>query len=150
MADSFSAEEKAAMKEAAAERRREAKRAKSADKAAADLADVMSKIDAMGSVDQALARRVHELVLSAAPELAPRTWYGMPAYAMDGKVVCFFQDAGKFKSRYCTLGFQDPAALDDGTFWPTSFAVTAIGPQVAEQITHLVRRAVGSHDAAGR
>lgn len=144
MADNFSAEEKAAMKEAAAERRRQAKRAKSADKAAQDLADVMSKIDAMGSTDQALARRVHELVLAAAPQLAPRTWYGMPAYALDGKVVCFFQEAGKFKSRYCTLGFQDPAQLDDGSLWATSFAVTAIGPAEAKKITELVHKAVGS------
>ncbi len=141
MADGFSAEEKAAMKEAAAEQRRAAKRAKSADKAAEDLADVLGKIDAMGPADQQLARRVHELVLAAAPQLVPRTWYGMPAYALDGKVLCFFQEAGKFKTRYCTLGFQDPAGLDEGTMWPISFAVTEIGPVEAERITELVRRA---------
>ncbi len=141
MADGFSAEEKAAMKEAAAEQRRAAKRAKSADKAAEDLADVLGKIDAMGPADQQLAIRVHELVLAAAPQLVPRTWYGMPAYALDGKVLCFFQEAGKFKTRYCTLGFQDPAGLDEGTMWPISFAVTEIGPVEAERITELVRRA---------
>ncbi len=141
MADGFSAEEKAAMKEAAAEQRRAAKRAKSADKAAEDLADVLGKIDAMAPADQQLARRVHELVLAAAPQLLPRTWYGMPAYALDGKVLCFFQEAGKFKTRYCTLGFQDPAGLDEGTMWPISFAVTEIGPVEAERITELVRRA---------
>lgn len=143
MTDGFSAEEKAAMKEAAAEKRRAAKRAKSADKAAADLTDVIEKIEAMGESDRALARAVHELVTATAPQLAPRTWYGMPAYAADGKVVCFFQESGKFKSRYCTLGFQDPAALDDGSMWATSFAITAIGPEEEKAITALVRRAVG-------
>ncbi len=143
MSEGFSAEEKAAMKEAAAEKRRAAKRAKSADKAAADLQDLMDKIEAMGESDRALALTVHELIMSAAPQLAPRTWYGMPAYSADGKVVCFFQESGKFKSRYSTLGFQDPARLDDGTMWPTSFAITAIGPREEQAIRDLVKQAVG-------
>ncbi len=141
MADSFTAEEKAAMKEAAAEQRRAAKRAKSADKAAAELKDVLDKIDAMTGTDQQLARKVHELVTTAAPELAPRTWYGMPAYAKDGAVVCFFQESAKFKSRYCTLGFQDPARLDDGDMWATSFALTAIGTAEEKRITALIKQA---------
>lgn len=143
MAEGFSAEEKAAMKEAAAERRREARRAKTADKAAADLQDVIDKIEAMGESDRALALKVHELVMATAPQLAPRTWYGMPAYAANGKVVCFFQESGKFKSRYCTLGFQDAAHLDDGRMWATSFAVTGIGKAEEKQIRELITRAVG-------
>lgn len=143
MAEGFSAEEKAAMKDAAAERRRAARRAKTADKAAADLQDVIDKIEAMGESDRALALKVHELVMATAPQLAPRTWYGMPAYAADGKVVCFFQESAKFKSRYCTLGFQDAAHLDDGSMWATSFAVTGIGKAEEKQIRELISRAVG-------
>lgn len=141
--DGFSAEERAAMKEHAAELRAAAKRAKSADKAAADLKDVQEKFAAMSPADRRIAERVHELVLAAAPQLAPRTWYGMPAYALDGKVVCFFQDAGKFKYRYSTLGFQEDARLDDGSMWPVSFAILDIGPAEEARITQLVRHAVG-------
>ena len=147
MTETFSAEEKAAMKEAAAERRAAAKREKSANKAQADLDDVLGKIAAMSDDDRALATRIHEIVLAAAPELAPKTWYGMPAYAIDGKVVCFFQEAGKFKSRYATFGFQEAAQLDEGTMWVTSFAVTAIGAAEERQITQLVRRAVTGRSA---
>lgn len=147
MTETFSAEEKAAMKEAAAERRAAAKREKSANKAQADLDDVLGKIAAMSDDDRALATRIHEIVLAAAPELAPKTWYGMPAYAIDGKVVCFFQEAGKFKSRYATFGFQEAAQLDEGTMWVTSFAVTAIGADEERQITQLVRRAVTGRSA---
>lgn len=135
----FSKEEKAAMKEAAAE----AKRAKAKASADEDLKACLDKIAGMAPEDKALAERVHEIVTTTAPDLYVRTWYGMPAYAKDGKVVCFFQDAGKFKVRYATLGFQDPAALDEGTFWPTSYALTAIDDDVAARIAELVRRAVG-------
>lgn len=131
----FSAGEKAAMKEAARERRA-AKSGKTDG-----LADVLGKIAAMAPADRALAEKVHALVLAAAPGLESRTWYGMQAYAKDGKVVCFFQDAGKFKARYCTLGFQDAAALDDGSMWPTSFAITAITNADEKRITELVKRA---------
>ncbi len=135
----FSKEEKAAMKEAAAE----AKRAKAKASAGEDLKACLDKIAGMAPEDKALAERVHEIVTTTAPDLYVRTWYGMPAYAKDGKVVCFFQDAGKFKVRYATLGFQDPAALDEGTFWPTSYALTAIDDDVAARIAELVKRAVG-------
>ncbi len=137
--ETFSKEEKAAMKEAAAE----AKRAKAKASADEDLKACLDKIAGMAPEDKALAERVHEIVTTTAPELYVRTWYGMPAYATDGKVVCFFQDAGKFKVRYATLGFQDPAALDEGTFWPTSYALTAIDDDVAARIAELVKRAVG-------
>jgi uncharacterized protein YdhG (YjbR/CyaY superfamily) len=135
----FSAEEKAAMKEAAAE----AKRAKSAKGKEAEAQVCLDKIAAMAPADRALAEKVHEIVTTAAPELEVKTWYGMPAYAKDGKAVVFFQDAGKFKARYATLGFQDNAALDDGTFWPTSFALVSIDDAVEARIRELVKRAVG-------
>ena len=128
------------MKEAAAE----AKRAKAALGKEAEAQVCLEKIAAMAPADRALAERVHEIVTAAAPELEVKTWYGMPAYAKDGKAVVFFQDAGKFKARYATLGFQDTAALDDGAFWPTSFALVSIDDAVAAQITELVKRAVGS------
>jgi uncharacterized protein YdhG (YjbR/CyaY superfamily) len=132
-------EEREAMKEAAKDKRR-ARKGKTTP--AEDLAEVLSKIAAMDDEDRKVAERVHELVTKAAPELAPRTWYGMPAYAKDGKVVCFFQDAGKFKARYSTLGFQDSANLDDGAMWATSFALIKVTPDVAKQITALVKQAV--------
>jgi len=138
----FSDEEKRAMKEYAAELRAQAKREKDADKAAADLQDVLDKISEMPDEDRVIAEKVHELVLAAAPQLASRTWYGMPAYTLDGKVVAFFKPSVKFGSRYCTLGFEDRANVDDGTFWPTSYAVTAIGPAEERAITELIRRAV--------
>ncbi|WP_296666598.1 iron chaperone [Demequina sp.] len=141
--DGFTAEERAAMKETAAERRAAAKRGKGEEKAAADLADVLAKIAAMDDADRALAERVHAIVTEVAPGLAPKTWYGMPAYARDGKVVCFFKDAGKFTSRYATLGFEEAAQLDEGTMWVTSFAITEIGDAEEAQIRELVRRAAG-------
>ncbi len=137
-AGGFTAEERAAMKERAKEAKA-AKRGKKAD----GTADVMEKIAGMADEDRALAERIHEIVTTAAPELTPRTWYGMPAYAKDGKVVCFFQDAGKFKARYATLGFQDAANLDDGSMWPTSFAVTKLTRAVEKQIAELVKKAAG-------
>jgi len=136
----FSAEEKAAMKAAVAE----AKRAKQADAAAAEAAAVTDAIAAMPPADRALAQKVHDLVLAAAPDLGIRTWYGMPAYTKAGKVVVFFKPAEKFKSRYCTLGFEDAAELDDGSLWPTSYAVKAIGAAEEKAITAMVKKAAGA------
>ncbi|NEM05686.1 iron chaperone [Geodermatophilus normandii] len=135
--DGFSAEERAAMKERAAELRAEGRKgAKSAD----GLQAVLDRIADMAPEDRALAERVHVVVTATAPALAPRTWYGMPAYAdADGKVVVFFQDAGKFSSRYATLGFNDTAQLDDGDLWPVSFALRGWSPAVEERVVELVR-----------
>lgn len=130
----FSAEEREAM-------RARAKELKSGKKGDGE-ADILAAIAKMGKADQAIATRVHALVKAAAPELAPRTWYGMPAYAKDGKVVCFFQAAGKFKVRYATIGFSDRALLDDGDMWPTSFAILKLTPAVEQRIEELVRTAV--------
>jgi len=141
-ASGFSAEEKAAMKEAAAERRAQARRAKELGAAAADLADVLEKISAMPEPDRSIATKVHELVLAACPDLAPKTWYGMPAYGLNGKTICFFQNATKFKTRYSTLGFQDAANVDEGDFWPVAYAVVAIDKGTEKRITELVKRAV--------
>jgi uncharacterized protein YdhG (YjbR/CyaY superfamily) len=139
-ADGFTEAERAAMRERAAELRAEGKKgAKKAD----GLQQVLDRIAQMAPEDRALAERVHVAVTSAAPDLLPKTWYGMPAYAnADGKVVIFFQDAGKFGSRYATLGFSDLAHLDDGDLWPASFALVAWTPEVERRVTELVRRAV--------
>jgi uncharacterized protein YdhG (YjbR/CyaY superfamily) len=138
-AKGFSAEERAAMRNRAAELRAEGKHgAKKADA----LQAVLDSIAAMAPEDRALAERVHATVTSIAPGLSPKTWYGMPAYANDdGKVVVFFKDAGKFKSRYATLGFDDAANLDDGPMWPTSYALLAWTPAVAKKVAELVRTA---------
>jgi len=142
--DGFTADERAAMKERAAELRAEAKRAKGAAKAEAELNDLLEAIAKLPDAgDRALATRLHELIMAVAPQLAPRTWYGMPAYALDGKVLCFVQPASKFDTRYTTLGFNDTAQLDDGSMWPASFAVMSIGPAEEQRISELVRRAVG-------
>ena len=136
----FSAEERAAMKERAAELRAEGKKGA---KAADGLQAVLDSIAKMAPEDRALAERVHVTVTEAAPELAPKTWYGMPAYANeDGKVVLFFQDSGKFNYRYSTLGFQDTANLDDGDIWPTSYALMKWSPAVEKKVVALVRKAV--------
>ena len=137
--DGFSAAERAAMKERAAELRAEGKKgAKKAD----GLTAVLDAIAAMAPEDRALAERVHVTVTATAPGLSPKTWYGMPAYAdADGKVVVFFQDAGKFKYRYSTLGFQESAALDDGDMWPVSYALTAWSPAVEKRVVALVEAA---------
>jgi uncharacterized protein YdhG (YjbR/CyaY superfamily) len=103
---------------------------------------VLAKIASMADSDRAMAERVHAIVMKAAPGLTPRTWYGMPAYAKDGKVICFFQDAGKFKARYSTIGFSDKANLDDGTMWPTGFALTKLTKADETRIAKLVERAV--------
>jgi uncharacterized protein YdhG (YjbR/CyaY superfamily) len=136
----FSADERAAMKERAAELRAEGKKgARKAD----GLQAVLDGIAKMAPEDRALAERVHVTVMSAAPQLSPKTWYGMPAYANeDGKVVLFFQDSGKFNYRYSTLGFQDPANLDDGDMWPVSYALRSWSPAVEKQIVELVKAAV--------
>lgn len=138
----FSDFEKQAMKERAAELRAEAKAAKGAAKAQADLDALLGKIAEMAEPDRTIATRIHELVLAAAPQLHPKTWYSMPAYTLDGKVVCFFQSGQKFESRYCTLGFQDRANLDDGAMWPSAYAVERIGAAEEKLITELVRKAV--------
>ncbi|HZG96301.1 MAG TPA: hypothetical protein VEZ46_16515 [Mycobacteriales bacterium] len=139
-ADGFTAEERAAMKERAAELRAEGRKgAKKAD----GLQALLDRIAGMTPEDRALAERVHVTVTAAAPELLPKTWYGMPAYAnAAGNVVVFFQDAGKFKSRYSTVGFNDDAALDDGDMWPVSFAITAWSPAVERKLIGLVKTAV--------
>ena len=129
----FTAEERAAMREHI----RELKGGAGEGEAA-----VLAKIAAMREPDRAMARRVHAIVRASAPDLAPRLWYGMPAYARDGKVVCFFQDAQKFKSRYATLGFSDKARLDDGPMWPAAFALQDLTPAVEARIAALVQRAV--------
>jgi uncharacterized protein YdhG (YjbR/CyaY superfamily) len=138
--DGFSAEERAAMKERAEELRAEGKKgAKKAD----GLQATLDAIEKMAPDDRALAERVHVAITTHAPGLAPKTWYGMPAYAdADGKVVVFFQDAGKFKARYATLGFQDAAHLDDGDMWASAFALLKWSPKVEEQVVALVKSAV--------
>lgn len=136
----FTAEERAAMKERAAELRAEGKKgAKKAD----GLTAVLDRIAQMEPADRVLAERVHATVTAAAPDLSPRTWYGMPAYADEaGKIVVFFQDSGKFGYRYSTLGFQDAAHLDDGDMWPASFALLRWSPEVERRITGLVTAAI--------
>ena len=136
----FSAEERAAMKERAAELRAEGKKgAKQAD----GLQAVLDRIAEMTPEDRALAERVHVTVTATAPELSPKTWYGMPAYTnADGKVVVFFQDAGKFSYRYSTLGFQDAARLDDGDVWPVSYALLKWSPVVEKKVVELVKAAI--------
>jgi uncharacterized protein YdhG (YjbR/CyaY superfamily) len=138
--EGFSAEERAAMKERAAELRAEGKKGA---KAADGLQAVLDSIESMDPADRALAERVHVTVTSTAPELSPKTWYGMPAYAnADGKIVLFFQNAGKFNYRYATLGFQDAANLDDGDLWPTSYALQSWTPAVEKKVVALVRAAI--------
>jgi uncharacterized protein YdhG (YjbR/CyaY superfamily) len=132
----LSAEERAAMKEALKERKLALSK-EEAEKA------VLAKIAEMKGADQTIARRIHEIVKASAPALSPKTWYGMPAYAdADGKLICFFQAAGKFKVRYATFGFQPDAKLDDGNMWATSFAVTKLTPADEAKIAALVKQAV--------
>jgi len=138
--DGFSAEERAAMKERAAELRAEGKKgAKKAD----GLQAVLDAIAKMGPEDRALAERVHVTITATAPQLTPKTWYGMPAYANDqDKIVVFFQDSGKFNYRYSTLGFQDQANLDDGDLWPVAYALQGWSAKVEKQVAALVKAAV--------
>ena len=140
-ADGFSADERAAMKERAKELRAEAKGAKDRAKGEADL---RSKIAEMPDADRALAETIHAIVTEHAPELLPKTWYGMPAYAdANGKAVCFFKAASKFGSRYAELGFNEEAHLDDGSMWPTAYAITELTAADEKRIATLVRKAVG-------
>jgi uncharacterized protein YdhG (YjbR/CyaY superfamily) len=132
----LSDEERAAMKETLKERRRALAGEADGER------DVLAKIAEMPEPDRGIARRLHEVIKASAPTLSPKTWYGMPAYAKDGKVVCFFQSGQKFKSRYATFGFQDAANLDDGEIWPTSFALKRLTPSVEEKIRKLVKKAV--------
>ena len=133
----LSAEERAAMRETLNERRRA--RSGKVD----GESDVLAKIAEMAKPDRVMAERIHAIVKAKAPTLSPKTWYGMPAYAKDGKVICFFQSGAKFKSRYATFGFQQDANLDDGDFWATSFAVNRLTPAIEEMIGKLVRKAAG-------
>ena len=137
--EGFTAEERAAMKERARELKAEARATK--DRAAGER-DVLAKIAEMTDPDRAMAERIHAIITASAAELAPKTWYGMPAYARDGKVVCFFTPAEKFNSRYATFGFNDTANLDDGTMWPTSFALTELTAADETRIAALVKQAV--------
>ena len=139
--EGFTHEEQAAMKEHGQELKTAARRGPRAAKAGGE-SDVLAKIAEMSEPDRALAERIHALIKASAPALSPRTWYGMPAYAKDGKVVCFFQPALKFKSRYATLGFNDAAALDDGAMWPVAYALTELTTADEARIGALVKRAV--------
>src|ERR671910_2423540 len=133
--EGFTAEERAAMRERAKEQKAEEQKA-DGERA------VLAKIAEMPQTDRVMAERLHEIVKASAPELSPKTWYGMPAYAKDGKVVCFFQSAEKFKARYATFGFNDTANLDDGAMWPTSFALTELTAADEARISALVKKAV--------
>ena len=133
---SFTKEERDAMKERAKELKAEQGKADG-------LADVLEKIAEMTDADRALAEAVHHIVTTTAPELEPKTWYGSPAYAKAGKVICFFQGADKFKTRYATLGFSDQAQIDDGTMWPTSYALTSLTSADEKAIAALVKKAAG-------
>ncbi len=138
-ADGFTDEERAAMKERAKELKAEAR---ANENRAAGESDVLEAIAAMKEPDRILAERLHEIIKASAPDLSPKTWYGMPAYAKDSKVVCFFQSAHKFNSRYATFGFNDTAHLDDGDMWPTSFALKELTAAEEERIAALVKKAV--------
>ena len=137
----FTDEERAAMKERAQELKAAARRGPRAGKADGEH-DVLAKIAEMPEPDRAMAERLHAIIKASAPALSPRTWYGMPAYAMDDKVVCFFQSAQKFKTRYATFGFSDAANLDEGAMWPTGFAVEKLTAAVEARIGALVKKAV--------
>jgi len=137
----FSADERAAMKERVKELKAAARPAAGADRAAAE-AEVLAKIAEMSGLDRTLGKRVHDIVTTTAPDLMARLYYGMPAYSKDGKVVCHFKCAQKFKTRYATLGFSDAAKLDEGSFWPTEFAVMELTPANEARIVELVKRAV--------
>jgi len=139
--DTFSAEEQAAMKEAVKERKTAARRGRKATREDGE-ADLLAKIAEIPGPERAMAERLHALITSAAPILEPRTWYGMPAYAKGGKVVCFFRPAVKFKERYATLGFQPDAHLDEGSMWPTSYALTELTAADEARIKELVKKAV--------
>jgi uncharacterized protein YdhG (YjbR/CyaY superfamily) len=135
----FTDEERAAMKERAKELKAEARVEKKREEGESD---IQEKIAEMPESEQAIARWIHQIIKDSAPDLMPKTWYGMPAYAKDGDVICFFQAASKFKTRYATLGFNDSANLDDGDMWPTAFAVKKLTSSVEKQIVALVKKAM--------
>ncbi len=139
--DTFTADERAAMKERAAELKSAGRRGSGSKKAAADEADALAKIAEMPEADRVIAETLHTIAAEVAPDLAPRTWYGMPAYARDGKVVVFFKPAAKFKVRYAEVGFNEDAHLDDGDMWPTAYAVVAMNDAVEQKLRELVARA---------
>src|ERR687885_904321 len=139
--EGFTAEERAAMRERAQELKAAARRGPRADKADGE-SDVLAKIAEMPEADRAMAERLHAIIKASAPALSPKTWYGMPAYAKDGDVVCFFQSAQKFKTGYATFGFSDQANLDEGAMWPTAFALTKLTAADEARIGALVKRAV--------
>ncbi len=139
---SFTDDERAAMKERAQELKAAARRGSRAQQSDGE-SDVRAKIAEMPEPDRGMAQRLHALIMASAPTLTSRTWYGMPAYARDGKVVCFFQSAQKFKSRYATFGFSDEARLDDGAMWPTAFALKQLTAAEEAMISALVKKAVG-------
>jgi uncharacterized protein YdhG (YjbR/CyaY superfamily) len=139
--EGFTDEERAAMKARAQELKTGARRGARAAKADGE-SDVLAKIAEMSEPDRAMAERLHAVITASAPTLSPKLWYGMPAYAKDGKVVCFFQSAQKFKSRYATFGFSDEANLDDGAMWPTAFALTELTDDDEARIAALVKKAV--------
>ena len=133
----FTAEERAAMKERAKELKAEKNRAEGES-------DLLAKIADLTEPDRSMARRLHEIITASAPDLSPKTWYGMPAYAnKEGKIVCFFQPAQKFSTRYATLGFNDSAQLDDGSMWPTAYALMELTPAEEARIRELIKKAVG-------
>jgi uncharacterized protein YdhG (YjbR/CyaY superfamily) len=138
----FTDDERAAMRERAQELRSSTRRGSRATKADGE-SDLLAKIAEMPDHDRAIAERLHAIIKAAAPELSPRTWYGMPAYARDGKVVCFFQSGHKFKTRYATLGFSDRANLDDGVMWPNAYALTELTAAEEARISALVQKALG-------
>jgi uncharacterized protein YdhG (YjbR/CyaY superfamily) len=139
--EGFTDEERAAMKERGQELKAAARRGKRADTADAER-DVLAKLAELPQPDRAMGQRLHAIITANAPALSPKLWYGMPAYAKDGKVVCFFQAAAKFNSRYATFGFNDTANLDDGAMWPTAFALTQLTPADEARIAALVKQAV--------
>ncbi|MEO3796987.1 DUF1801 domain-containing protein [Nonomuraea sp. B10E15] len=140
--EGFTAEERAAMKEHAQEQKKAARRSSRADKAAQDQRDVLAKIAEMSESDRVMAERLHAVITAGAPALAPKLWYGMPAYARDGKIVCHFQPAAKFGTRHATLGFSDLANLDDGPMWAAAFALTEVTAEVEARVGALVKQAV--------
>ena len=145
MAEKFeglTGEERAAMKERTRELKTETRRGSRAAKADGE-SDVLAKIAELPEPERAMAKRIHAIITASAPVLSPKLWYGQPAYAKDGKVVCFFQNAGKFKTRYSTLGFSDGAKIDSGSMWPTSYALTELTAADEKKIGALVKKAVG-------
>jgi uncharacterized protein YdhG (YjbR/CyaY superfamily) len=140
--EGFTADERAAVKERAKELKAAGRHGLRAGKADGE-SDLLAKIAEMPESDRVMAERIHAIIKATAPDLSPKTWYGMPAYAKDGNVVCFFQNAQKFKTRYATLGFSDKANLDEGHMWPTAFALKELTPAEEARIAALVKKAVG-------